>query len=340
MTSFIGNLAFAGVMAAGLILPLHNDSTMSHGFTAVRHGRIGVLRNEDGSLKLGQRNSVESTNWSGYVLSNYVSGQTYASASASWTVPTASYQTPPPTCHTVQSRHASSSQVVCFAQNVDTEYSSTWVGIGGNCENANCTTSDSTLIQLGTEQDAAIDGSTQYYAWYEILPADSVTITSGTTTASTSPFCHRQSCAAVAAPNPVQPGDAITASLACQSNCAAGESQTWLLKMTDATQNWTWSTTLTYASTLASVEWIQEAPTSSGGVLPLADFTATTFTPTDDNANPGIANAGNGTIGPDAITMVDPYGETSEPSPVASLDAFSACWGNNPNNIASCSAPQ
>jgi hypothetical protein len=329
------------LLGASLLVPaFHRDST-SPFHAPVHHSRISVLRQEDGTLRLGQRNEVQSDNWSGYVLSNYVTGQTYASAKVSWTVPKVTYQAPPETCHMSHNRSSSGASQVCFAQNVEAEYSSTWVGIGGNCENANCTRTDSTLIQLGTEQDAAADGSTQYYAWYELLPADSITIaTAPTTTAGTGRGCRKGTCTTAGTPYPVQPGDAMTASLVCQSNCTAGQSQTWLLTMADTTQKWTFSTTLTYKSTLASVEWIQEAPASNAGVLPLADFGTETLDPTDDGgANPNIPNAANGTVGPDAITMVNSYGETSQPSPVASLDAFSVCWGNNPNNIASCPAP-
>jgi hypothetical protein len=50
--------------------------------------------------------------------------------------------------------------------------------------------------------------------------------------------------------------------------------------MRDATQGWTFSTTVNYASALLSAEWIEEAPSSSAGVLPLADFVTTTFDPT------------------------------------------------------------
>jgi hypothetical protein len=328
-----GNAVAGAILAAALLLPAaHRDTSAAFG-PPIKHGRINVYRNPDGTVKLGTRNEAQSTNWSGYVLSNFQSGQTYSSGSASWTVPTATYQAPTvTTCHKT-THHNWQSQTSCFNQDLDAEYSASWVGIGGSCEDANCDTSDSTLIQLGTEQDAASDGSTQYYAWYELLPADSIEITSAAT--SNNPFCHH--CGG--APLPVQPGDSMSASLTCQSNCEPGKSQTWLLSMSDKTQNWTWSTTVTYKSTLASVEWIQEAPTGNAGVLPLSDYGKVTFDPTDDGANPGIANAANGTVGPDAIEMVDTYGETSQPSPVASLDVFSTCWGNNPNSIAACPAP-
>jgi Peptidase A4 family len=85
-------------------------------------------------------NVQESGNWSGYVET----GSGYTSASASWTVPSAS----------------------------GNGYSSAWVGIDGD--------GNSDLIQTGTESDA----NGQYYAWWEILPAaetpiDSISVSPG-----------------------------------------------------------------------------------------------------------------------------------------------------------------
>jgi hypothetical protein len=80
-----------------------------------------------------------------------------------------------------------------------------------------------------------------------------------------------------------------------------------------------------------SPEWIQEAPSSSAGVLPLADFVTATFRPTVNAAGSPPDFPANGT---DVILMVDPYGETSSPSPAKTspnLDAFTTCWGNKPD---------
>ena len=151
----------------------------------------------------------------------------------------------------------------------------------------------------------------------------------------TYPNCNSLSCA-----YPVRPGDDITASLTCQDNC-----QTWLLAMWNKTQNWSWSTQVQYSSTLSSAEWIQEAPVSSAGVLPLADFRITKFVPTYNNYQaPNFPSGPNNTDGVDAILIVDPYGETSNPSVAEespTVGTFNVCWGNNPNlsNIAPCAAP-
>jgi hypothetical protein len=81
-----------------------------------------------------------SSNWSGYA----VTGSTYGSATAKWTVPAVA-----------ASRKAT--------------YSSDWVGIDGYNNND--------LIQTGTESDY-YNGSPHYYAWWEILPAAETVIPS------------------------------------------------------------------------------------------------------------------------------------------------------------------
>src|ERR671938_492369 len=56
------------------------------------------------------------------------------------------------------------------------ESSSTWIGIGGGCMDANCLVSDSTLIQTGTEQDVDARGRGSYSAWWEVIPAPGIDI--------------------------------------------------------------------------------------------------------------------------------------------------------------------
>src|SRR5665213_2434765 len=57
---------------------------------------------------------------------------------------------------------------------------------------------------------------------------------------------------------------------------AAGDSDLWIDTIVDATQNWKFSTQVSYASTLVSAEWIQEARSSAPSVLPLADYVTAT----------------------------------------------------------------
>jgi Peptidase A4 family len=286
------------------------------------HSRIAVHRDTNGSLKQGPRNEVETSNWSGYAIANFESGSIYTEAQATWTVTKVSYVKPPPTCHVYN--FGSFKYQFCSSPHPQWEYSSSWVGIGGYCEDAGCSTVDNTLIQLGTEHDASSSSTTEYYAWIEMLPNAPVTI------APNYPNCNALSCA-----YPVKPGDVINASLQCTANCKPGATQTWSLEMHNQTQRWDFTTSLTYASTLLSAEWIEEAPSSSAGVLPLANYGTAKFDPTVNGAQ--IPNFATGNT--NAILMVDPYGETSNPSGADTVDIFNTCWGNNPNSIATCPTP-
>jgi Peptidase A4 family len=127
----------------------------------------------DGAVTCAVRRSpanAAGTAYGGGTLSER--GQRYSSAAGSWTVPQVSYQ-----------NYAGYSQA---------EFSSTWVGIGGDGN-------DQTLIQLGTVQNIDASGRTKYSAWYLsvsgiALPATDI-------------------------PLPVEPGDEITASIKCVANC-------------------------------------------------------------------------------------------------------------------------
>jgi hypothetical protein len=247
--------------------------------------------------------------------------------------------TPPPTCHVY--RFGRKSKTICSSPQPQWEYSSSWVGIGGYCEDTACDKVDNTLIQLGTEHDASVINTTEYYAWIEMLPNAPIVISM------TDPNCNSLSCAA-----PVQPGDVITASLKCtSSNCTTpdGKPQTWSLEMTDqnppnSTPIWTFTKKVTYNSTLLSAEFVQEAPSSSGGVLPLANYGTANFDPTvNGGAAPNFDGNQTASLNANAIQLVDPYGETSTPSGPdllsPTVDAFDTCWGNDPNNIATCPGP-
>jgi Peptidase A4 family len=261
--------------------------------TPPRHGPIEVRRNPDGTPQRGLRNQWTSTNWSGYEVANYQTGQKYTQAQLTWTVPTVTYG---------QSTDSTSSS----------EYSANWVGIGGFCENRLCARADKTLIQLGTEQDVSPSGATQYYAWYEMLPAAETPLGSS---------------------YPVNPGDTITATLACSSACGARK-QNWTLTMTDQTAGWSWTGTFLYGSSMLSAEWIEEAP-YSGGVLPLADFGTASFSATggvNNGQTPSLSLSTNG------IQMQDSWGQTSSPSATDSpLADFNACWGYQ--TYTSCATP-
>jgi Peptidase A4 family len=251
---------------------------------------VVVLRDENGDALRTFDRKYKTFNWSGYVLPKFQTNKHYVAASATWVVPAVTFK-----------GHEA--------------FSSNWVGIGGFCKVASCRTAgDETLIQLGTEQDAISDTETDYYAWWETLPAAEQPI--GTLT--------------------VQPGDTITASLSCAGNCDTGQ---WTLSMTDETTTVSWTQDFSYASLNLSAEVIEEAP-FDGGILPLADFHKSTFSALGATTANGSAVS---FAGSDAIIMLDrqPHqeGATSNVSGLTSThDSFDACF-NSGKGLAHCPKP-
>src|SRR6266567_2904199 len=87
----------------------------------------------------------QSSNWSGYNQGSIEQGhKLFSSVKGRWVVPTATQHTPG-----------------------EQKYSSTWIGIGGGCVTANCSVTDTTLIQEGTDQDVETNGTASYNAWWE-----------------------------------------------------------------------------------------------------------------------------------------------------------------------------
>ena len=119
------------------------------------------------------------------------------------------------------------------ASDVPPGFSATWAGIGG------FTSSD--LIQAGVSENndltTALTGP-QYNAWYEILPASETPISGCSGDANCT----------------VRPGDTVSVDI---HNTGGGN---WFVGLNDA-GHWTYSITLSYASSESSAEWIQEAPT-------------------------------------------------------------------------------
>src|ERR1700678_1257284 len=116
---------------------------------AAKHAPIEVVPDANGNALLAREAQFISTNWSGYVLADFATGEGYVSAQATWVVPT-----------------------VVFKKKL--AVSSNWVGIGGFCETMQCKHVDKTLIQLGTTQVAQSKRETEYFAWYEMLPGPSI----------------------------------------------------------------------------------------------------------------------------------------------------------------------
>jgi hypothetical protein len=241
----------------------------------------------DGQPMHGRRNVSASTNWSGYALGTGMTGN-YASASFNWIVQSAIYV------------NYGSGNPFTFND------SSQWVGIGGNV------TSD--LIQLGSDSFVDNTGTPTYTVWYEMLPADSINL-SGCTPA---PLA---SC-------PVGPGDVMSASLACTANCTPNHAgMQWTLSMANSTRGWNWTQNFTYASSLSSVEWIEEAPFYTE-IAAISNFGTASFSNLLVNgASPNL------NLVADGIALFDPEGGFATPcqafsgNQVGNGNAFVVAYG-------------
>jgi Peptidase A4 family len=189
-------------------------------------------------IKLAILNANQSSNWFGYNQGALESGKSlFTSITGDWTVPTATQHT--------------SGQA---------ESSSDWIGIGGGCMETSCTATDQTLIQTGTEQDVSSNGTASYSAWYELIPAPSISISMT-----------------------VQPGDHMHASL------SQTLPEVWQITLQDVTRNESFSTTLPYPSTEGSAEWIEETPLVLGanaGFAALPNLSTVPFTNATANGAP------------------------------------------------------
>jgi len=182
--------------------------------------------------------------------------------------------------------------------------SSTWVGIGG------FNTSD--LIQAGTQQisaplDSFIAGGA-YAAWYELLPAAPVYFTG----CSPDPACT------------VSPGDAMSVTI------SGGGSQ-WTVSVSDGGR-WTYSTSLRYASSQSSAEWIHESPSLAGAVIvPVGNSGVVKFAGTNSATIAGASRniGGSNATATDALPV-----ETTTSALNSAGNAFNVC-----TYAVTCSAP-
>ncbi|MGH7870485.1 MAG: G1 family glutamic endopeptidase [Candidatus Dormibacteraceae bacterium] len=172
----------------------------------------------------------ESENWAGYALT----GGPYREISASWVVPQVEATQEP-------------------------SNSALFIGIDGY--------NNSSLLQVGTEQD--YQGSGQYYAWWEMLPAPESRITSV----------------------PIHPGDQMSASL------QEGLNGQWTIRISDLTTNQSFSTTQSYSAPRSSAEWVIEAPKVGGQSTKLAHYGQVNFSHLSlDGAVPELSTANRGTM--------------------------------------------
>ena len=236
------------------------------------------------TLHLLHANTNQSSNWFGYNQGSLEQGgKLFNSITGDWTIPTA-------TEHTAGQDAASSD----------------WIGIGGGCVDAGCTVGDNTLIQTGTEQDVT-GGKASYSAWWELIPAPSITITN----------------------LKIHPGDHMHASIAE----VVPNSNVWTITLTDVTTHKTFTQTVPYSSTHLTAEWIEETPLLIGtnaGFSALPNLTNPGF-------NAGTVNGANANLkSSEEIQLINSnnkvIGTPSAPDP--DHNGFNACaWTTK------CAAP-
>ncbi|HEX6458140.1 MAG TPA: G1 family glutamic endopeptidase [Thermoleophilaceae bacterium] len=183
------------------------------------------------------------------------------------------------------------------------EASSDWIGIGGGCIDAGCTVGDNTLIQTGTEQDIT-GGKASYSAWWELVPAPSLNISNIT----------------------VHPGDHMHAAI----TEVVPNANLWKITLQNVTTGQSFSTTVPYASTHATAEWIEETPltigTSGAGLAALPNLTNVPFTnATTNGANANLKSS-------EEIQLVDSNGKVigTPSAPNSTADGFTACaWATS-----------
>jgi hypothetical protein len=159
------------------------------------------------------------SNWAGYIIASDLQNPqaVVTSISASWIVP-------------------------AVAISPQDTFAAVWIGIGGYF--------DPTLIQVGTEQDY-INGTADYFAWFEFLPESSIIIETLT----------------------VSPGDQMNASIQLINSRV----DAWSIYIKDLTTSQEFNYNLDYASSQLSAEWIVERPEVGRRLATLADNGKVTF---------------------------------------------------------------
>jgi hypothetical protein len=181
-------------------------------------GGLGIDSTAASAETIGVQHA-QSENWAGYVAQSTIK---FSSVSGSWTEPSVS--------------------------DVSGDgYSAFWVGLGGSRQQSQ------SLEQVGTSADV-VNGRTQYYAWYELLPAAETRLKLD-----------------------IEPGDHISARVTVDGTNVT-------VSLSDDTTGQSVAKTLQMSNPdTSSAEWIAEAPATASQygadeVLPLADFGTVTFT--------------------------------------------------------------
>jgi hypothetical protein len=167
-----------------------------------------------------------------------------------------------------------------------TQYAVFWVGIDGF--------TSGTVEQDGTLAECN-KGTASYFSWWEMFPTNSIQVVG----------------------HSVSRGDSISASVVRSGS-------TYTLKLTDTTHPANSFSTAQTCSTCvnSSAEWIAEAPSSGGRILPLANFG--TWTEKNATVNSGVISS----FPDDELTMVDNSGAVkAQPGTLNSTgNGFSVTW--------------
>ena len=164
-----------------------------------------------------------------------------------------------------------------------TTYSSFWVGLDGDGSN--------TVEQTGTSADCS-GGRPSYYAWYEMYPKFPVNLSIA-----------------------VRPGDSMSGSVTTSGNGR------FTLTITNNTTHASYQTTQNLKrAQLRSAEVIAEAPSSSGGVLPLTNFGIANFSAATVNGQ------SIGSFNPDRIDMVANGVTKATTGSLSGGTSFSVAW--------------
>jgi hypothetical protein len=164
------------------------------------------------------------------------------------------------------------------------KYAAFWVGLDGY-------KSDS-VEQTGTDSDCN-GKNPKYYGWYEMFPAAPVFFTTK-----------------------VKPGNVISASVTFSGT------DTYKLVLQNKSRGWTKVITKNESGLArSSAEVITEAPSSTNGVLPLADFVKISYSSVDVNGKL-LKN-----LGATRIVMINSAGRNKDTtSAFTSKDAFTNVW--------------
>lgn len=138
------------------------------------------------------------------------------------------------------------------------EYAAFWVGIDGFNSN--------TVEQVGTDSDCQ-SGVPTYYAWFEFYPHPSLLINSLS----------------------IQPGNVMSGEVSYNPQTKA-----FTVSITNMTTGQSFSgSSKVKSAKRSSAEWIAEAPSGSGGILPLAEFGTASY----GYDNTAVASTSDATVG-------------------------------------------